>query len=313
MKIILTFLCLFSATCFGHSATQPNTDRRANALQWVRASAEYQVAAQQAYRLAKMQLDSALSNPSFCADEVQAANGGFEILPPAVILDVDETVLDNSEYNARRMKIGAEYESTSWKAWGDERSATAVPGAVEFLKYAESKGVQAFFVTNRKDDLRNATYDNLRKIGVSTTLDHVMTRNEKEGRAGDKLSRRATVAASHRIALLVGDNFADLTAKNRDDFKADPKLQDGWVLLPNPVYGHWETPSASRSSPSAVNVIAPPVSTIVQQTSPAPIAYDNSCQIRSSINCDGQVLFRQVIIHQSSSAAHGGCYCPPRQ
>ena len=252
MKFIIPCLLLASGVCMAQVETPDRTDRRANALEWIQKSAEYQVATRQAYLLAKIQLDQALQQPSFSADEVQAAAGEFEALPVAIILDVDETVLDNSEYNRRRMQIGAEYDSKSWTAWGKERIAIPVPGAVEFLDYAQSKGVEVFFVTNRKDELRNATFDNLVKVGISTTQDRVLTRNSDEGRGGDKISRRAIVAEKYRIALLVGDNFADLTAADRDEFKAAPQISAGWVMLPNPVYGYWETrPEPSTPAPKA--------------------------------------------------------------
>lgn len=255
MKLIIPCLLLASSVCVAQMETPARTDRRANALEWIQKSAEYQVAARQAYSLAKIQLDQVLQQASFSADEVQAAAGNFEALPVAIILDVDETVLDNSEYNRRQMKIGAEYDSKSWAAWGKERSAIPVPGAVEFLDYAQSKGVDVFFVTNRKDELRNATFDNLVKVGISTTLDRVLTRNSDEGRGGDKISRRAIVAEKYRIALLIGDNFADLTAAARDDFKAAPQVSAGWVMLPNPVYGYWETrPEPSTPAPTAAVV-----------------------------------------------------------
>ena len=70
-------------------------------------------------------------------------------LPPAVILDIDETVLDNSYYQARQVRDNSAFAAETWDRWCLEARATAIPGALEFTRDAEKRGVTVFYITNR--------------------------------------------------------------------------------------------------------------------------------------------------------------------
>jgi acid phosphatase len=180
------------------------------------------------------------------ADEIHTTEGNYQTKPPAIILDVDETVLDNSAYNARNIRDGKLFTLEAWNAWCEEQRAIAIPGAVEFIQRAESLGVKVFFITDREDDVRAATIENLNKIGVRASEENVLTKNPQ---LDDKISRRALVTQNHRVLLLIGDSMSDLCSgmgtrewDQRQKIAAEKTALFGprWVMLPNPVYGSWQ-------------------------------------------------------------------------
>ena len=172
-------------------------------------SAEYRASALQTYRLAAMQLDTAMRDARWTAAVEQTADPSA--LPPAVILDLDETVLDNSAFEARQMRNGQPFSEEDWDHWCEERTANAIPGAVTFLEYVRSRGVKPIYITNRDHKVENATRDVLVKLGVplDTTRDTMLTQHENGWDASDKSARRQFIAASYRVLLLIGDNFED--------------------------------------------------------------------------------------------------------
>lgn len=220
-----------------------------NATLWVQTALEYEATALQAYRLARLQLDAALATPTWTAAIEQT--GDPSSLPPAVVVDIDETVLDNSYYQARMIRDDTAYSTATWDPWVMEEKATAIPGAAEFVRYAASKGVTIFYVTNRTANLEAATRANLEATGfpLSSGVDTVLTRGERpEWSASAKGPRRAHVAATHRILLLVGDDLGDFvadasgTVARRHERTAPYESWWGerWIMLPNPTYGSWE-------------------------------------------------------------------------
>lgn len=216
---------------------------------WFRTAVEYRATAVQAYRLATLMLDRALADPVWTAALEQT--GDFRAKPPAVILDVDETVLDNSESEERNLREGAAYSEERWAVWCNERRATPIPGALEFTRAAAAKGVTVFYVTNRDRSLEQATRDNLAKYGfpIDTNLDTVLTKGERPEWTSEKSSRREVVAQNYRILLLVGDDFGDFAKGARGTLEARRALESAnaemwgvkWIALPNPLYGSWKT------------------------------------------------------------------------
>lgn len=186
---------------------------------------------QQGYELAKVRLDANLARP--------------HALPPAVIVDVDETVLDNSPYQVTNAAMGRSFSPDTWKAWTTKGIAKALPGAVEFLNYAASKGCDVFYITNREPDEKAATISNLHNEGFPMADSvHVVP---MEG-TSDKTARRAAVARTHYIALLAGDQLTDFdeSLKNRSVDNGKPlvraqrdTLERYFIMLPNPMYGVW--------------------------------------------------------------------------
>ena len=217
-----------------------------HATLWTQTSAGYRAAALQAYRLAGHSLKRALRDPGWTA----LVDGPEPDGTPAVILDVDETVLDNSPYQARRLRRGAGYTPESWAAWVEEAAAPAVPGALAFTRGADDVGVAVFYVTNRDAPQEEATLRNLLALGfpVDSAGERLMMQGERPAWGGDKRSRRLAVAEDHRVLLLIGDDFNDLVSGVRDSPAAYRRALDrhegrfgqAWFMLPNPAYGTWE-------------------------------------------------------------------------
>ena len=217
---------------------------------WVQTSAEYGASAEQAYRMATEKLDLALRIQDWTAAPEQLKD--YHYLPPAVILDVDRTVLDNSPFQGQLVKEGRAFTRDLWEKWVLMAKAPPVPGALDFVKYAESKEVEIFYVTNRTVNLEQATRNNLERLGFPAKRepDTVLMRKEN-GWDSDKSSRRRHVAKEYRILLLLGDDFNDfvsgvkgrgVTLEDRTRLANQYKSYWGekWIMLPNPVYGSWE-------------------------------------------------------------------------
>ena len=219
-----------------------------NATLWMQSAAEYRAAAIGTYAAAQRALDAALADPSWSAVEGQTNAGS---LPPAVILDLDETAIDNSVFEARSVKVGKTFDNDLWKQWVEESAARAVPGAAEFLAYAASKGVTPFYITNRDFDPEGpGTQANVEKLGfpMSKTVDTLLMRGERPEWKSDKGSRRDLVAQRYRVLLLLGDdlndfaNARDLSVADRDALFARTTSWWGtrWFMIPNAIYGSWE-------------------------------------------------------------------------
>jgi 5'-nucleotidase (lipoprotein e(P4) family) len=199
---------------------------------WYQRSAEERALYYQAYTLARHLLEEALRSGIHSH--------------PAVILDIDETVLDNSPYQAHLIREGVSYTPSSWKKWTARSDANVLPGALEFLKQADSLDVAIFFVTNRDTDEVEATLRNLQRRGVpQATTDHLLPRTGMSS----KEPRRREIAKDHDILLLIGDNLADFSKvfeREPTDERADlvdslrSSFGERFVIVPNPMYGDWE-------------------------------------------------------------------------
>lgn len=221
-----------------------------NATLWMQRSAEYAAVSRQTYRAAAGALDEALADSSWTALPSQAREGGYHGLPPAVILDVDETVLDNSPFQARLVLQGREFDPEIWGEWVREARAEPVPGALRFAREADRRGVAVFYVTNRDHALEPPTRRNLEELGFPLVEgeDRILTVGERPEWGSDKVDRRAAVAAGHRVLLVMGDDLNDFlpeargSLEERDGAAARHQGRWGrqWFVLPNPAYGSWE-------------------------------------------------------------------------
>lgn len=229
-----------------------------NGTLWMQRSVEYRIAAEQVYRLATERLPSAVaSSGSAALEQIDVPQATVATLPTAIVVDLDETVLDNSFYQARRAIAGAEYDEPSWQAWMSEASAPAVPGAVEFLREASRAGHRIFYLTNRlcqpsptlPDDpcpAKRWTQKNLQALGLPNADEDsaLIVRGERpEWQSSDKAARRSWIAARYRIVALVGDDLRDFVDR-RTYAARESELRklfgSRWFLLPNPMYGSWE-------------------------------------------------------------------------
>ena len=224
-----------------------------NAVLWVQRAAEYVAVTQTVYRAAADHLDIALKESNWDAlvpgERGNAATG----LPPAVVMDVDETVLDNSPYQARLVRDGGSYDEATWDLWVAEKKARPVPGVVEFAKAAAAKGVTILYISNRAVHLKDATIANLRAEGLPVKDDSVFlglgTHLEGcEQNGSEKLCRRKLAGQTYRVLMQFGDQLGDFaeivsnTPKDRDALYAEYAdwFGERWYMLPNPTYGSWE-------------------------------------------------------------------------
>lgn len=251
--VVYTFACLlFAHPVLAQSpAPAPKSlipeDDRLNAVLWTMSSAEFDASSRMAFVMARTALDAALANPTHSAALEQT--GDVSGLPPAIIVDVDETILDNGPYQVRLMRETKIRPADLMSIWVEEASAKALPGAAEFVAYAQSKGVTIFYITNRNSEKEAATRKNLAAIGATfpENIDTVLLEFEKPEWRGDKTSRRAFAASTHRILLVIGDDFNDFVSArtslaDRRTVAAREASRWGrdWIMIPNPMYGSWE-------------------------------------------------------------------------
>jgi 5'-nucleotidase (lipoprotein e(P4) family) len=239
----------FAASCaaLAQESTPQNDDL--DATLWVSNSVEYQGNSLGMYQLAKMRLDEALADKSWTAASEQT--GSYQDLPPAVILDADETAIDNGGYENWLVVAGKDFSGKTWDEWVKAAEATAVPGAVDFTKYADSKGVKVFYVTNRTADEEDATRKNMEALGfpMGGNVDTFLMSKEKPDWTSKKGTRRAFIAKDYRILLLVGDNYGDFTddyggseADRLSSFQANAAhIGHDWIFIANPEYGSFES------------------------------------------------------------------------
>jgi len=230
------------------NATQPND--LLNATLWMQNSVEYKANVRNIYQLAKIRLDQALQDPQWTALK-NKQNVHYSHQAPAIILDCDETIIDNSAYEAYLIKTGQSFNSKTWTQYVQSKSAKAMPGALEFTRYAANKGVTVFYITNRKKTNEQATFDNMKTLGFpmgNGHIDTLLTKNEKPEWTSKKESRDNFVAKNYRVLLMFGDNLGDFTdqasgsLKQRHTAYLDNQTHWGkdWLMLPNPAYGSFD-------------------------------------------------------------------------
>ncbi len=226
-----TIFWLLSLMPFLALAQTPARDYT-NAILWQQYSGEYRALSFQAYNFARLSLKEALWNQ---------ANGK----PNCVIVDADETILDNSAFQGHEVKNGVSYVQADWTKWTSLAAADTVPGALAFLKFAASKNVETFYVTNRDEADRVGTLKNLQKFGFPYADEaHLILKTT----TSDKEPRRQKIAEKYNILLLCGDNLSDFSNvfyREGKDVKAQVNAMQRefgtrFIVLPNPMYGDWE-------------------------------------------------------------------------
>ena len=224
-----------------------------NAVAWSQTAIEHDLIYLQTYRDAQSSLLAALHDKQWDALGKADRTTPLKGLKPAVVLDIDETVLDNSPYQARVIRNGGEFNEADWAAWCKEERARALPGVVEFTQFAARHGIAVIYISNRAKDLDDATLANLRKAGLPVTgpqsflgLGTVLDGCEQVG--SEKGCRRQLVARHYRVLMQFGDQIGDFvdvignTDAGRRKAVADylPWVGARWFVLPNPTYGSWE-------------------------------------------------------------------------
>ena len=217
-----------------------NNDYQIGAVLFMQKSAEYRALSYQAFYWARRTLE----DDEKTSKKLPKAQ---RRMPRAVVVDIDETVLDNSPAQAYAIKNRAPFNLKDWNSWVDMRKAKAIPGAVEFANYAKSKGVRIFYVSNRDEPQKKATIENLKAVGFPDISEENVMLRQKES---TKEPRRLSITEKYRIVILMGDNLNDLanvfeSKTIADRFTEVEKAKALWgnkfIVLPNAMYGEWES------------------------------------------------------------------------
>jgi acid phosphatase len=231
-----------------------------NATLWMQRAPEYRAAVEQVYRLATEKI-AAPAPGSAALEQAGIPAEQLARLPTAVVLDLDETVLDNTVYQARLIRDRTTYNAENWGEWVRAAKADALPGAREFIATARTLGHTVFYITNRDcsipkptaDDpcpAKTATMRNLVTLGIDPAPDpdRMLLRAEKPDWISGKSTRRKFIAANYRIVALVGDDLGDMVDPQvfaADRARLEAHFGLNWFVLPNPIYGSWINPYAT--------------------------------------------------------------------
>lgn len=235
------------------AATAASAHDNLNAVAWVQTSVEYRALSEQTYRAAADHLDKALKEKHWDALVPEERGNAAAGLKPAVVMDVDETVLDNSPYQARLIRDGADYDEVTWAQWVAEKKAKPLPGVVDFAKAAKAKGVTLLYISNRAEHLKDATLANLKAVGLPVADDSVFLGlgtfvKDCEQNGSEKNCRRKLAGQKYRVLMQFGDQIGDFMQVEVNTREGRDRLYDEyndwfgerWWMLPNPTYGSWE-------------------------------------------------------------------------
>ena len=204
-------------------------------LLWMRTSAEYRALAYQGYNVAMNAVKMAVTDPS------------HQRKPLAIVLDADETVVDNTKLMGESIVNGnGRFDAPWWRQAVHQGKSQAMPGAVEFLNEVHKQGVEIFYVSNRYAPVNlDVTIQNFKELGFpSVDKDHVLL-FEKDS---DKQPRFDAIAKKYYVVLYMGDNAGDFpigtkgkTLAERNGIIDAHKEDFGttFVVFPNPAYGSW--------------------------------------------------------------------------
>lgn len=222
------------------TAATSDNEYQVGAILYMQKAAEYRALCYQAFNWAQTALDADEKNKK----KLPKLEGRKQ---RAVVVDIDETMLDNSPAQAASAVKNLPFNLKDWYAWGEMRKAKAVPGAIDFANYAKRKGVRVFYVSNRDEVQKQATIDNLKSVGFpDISAENVLLRQTESS----KEARRNSIASNYRIVILIGDNLNDLSnvferKSVADRFAETDNARALWgskfIVLPNAMYGDWES------------------------------------------------------------------------
>jgi len=226
MRLLLIFCLIFTFGCSSNKISQKD-----HSMYWHKNSAEYKALCLQAYNAAKNKLDIELSKN---IDETLA-----------IVADLDETILNNTPYNEMLIEENTSYNQENWSDWVNKKIATAVPGSLDFFNYADSKGVEIIYLSNRRVENYEPTKENLISLGFpfKESTQMLLRTNSR-----DKDERRKSIE-NYNIIMFVGDNLGDFDStffdKDNDERweiskSKKEKFGDSFILIPNLIYGDWE-------------------------------------------------------------------------
>jgi 5'-nucleotidase (lipoprotein e(P4) family) len=256
---VTSALYLLSASSIAIAETSKPTHDNLNSTLWYQTSAEFRANSIQTYRQAEFMLPTLLTDKKATALTNQTAN--YADLPPAIIVDIDETILDNSPSAAHEIKFNHGFDAKNWDRWVSLKQAKAVPGAVKFVNMAQQQGVKVLFISNRECKPRDQksscpqkddTIANLKLVGIKQVdSNQVWLKSEQADWTSEKESRRILAANKFRVIMLMGDDFGDFLPNVKKNITPTQRLElvdkhemywgTRWFMLTNPTYGSWET------------------------------------------------------------------------
>ena len=233
--IAATYLIIFLTSVHANAETAENlSEQNTMSVLWFQKAGEARGLYYQGYNIGRMRLD-----------EIMSKKRGRNTLKPAIVLDIDETILNNSPHQAWYVMAGRKIPF-NWNEWFKRTEAKPLPGAIEFLQYANSLGVEIYYISNRYQSQKDAAIKNLQSVGApQADTDHVLLR--QPGEIG-KETRRRQVGRTHEILLLFGDNLGDFSGfdllsvseRNQAVDRYREEFGKKLILFPNPMYGDWE-------------------------------------------------------------------------
>lgn len=233
-------LVLLAALLAPSASAQADVEYKVGAVLFVQKAAEYRALCLQAFNAARRLVDDDRRN-------LKRLPRAERRKPAAVVVDIDETLLDNSQLEVENIRLRRGFNLAAFNEWNELRIAKAVPGALEFAKYAEKRGVKIIYISNRAESAKKATIDNLRAVGFPNVSDESVLLSPTG--SGTKEPRREAVAAKHRIIGLIGDNLGDMAEEFDRGTPAERAAAvdahfkhwgSRFIVLPNPMYGTWE-------------------------------------------------------------------------
>lgn len=232
--ILILFVTISCNKTVEHKECRNQNEYLVQSVLWYQQSAEMKALYYQAYNTARMMLDIYLKDSKTKKKK-------------AVIVDIDETILNNVKYEAWLIQNNSQQSKSGWKQWTDKADADTLPGALDFLNYAKTRAVEVFYVSNRTTDDVAASLKNLKKFNFPFADEHHML--FKSDKSSSKESRRKAIEKDYDIVLLCGDNLGDFSAAFDD--RTEKLLTDSissykslfgkrFIVFPNPMYGAWE-------------------------------------------------------------------------
>ena len=195
------------------------SEKLSNDVRWVVNSKEYEALCHQVYNQAKKDLTN------------------IWIRGKAVVMDLDETVLDNSQYQIELHEKNETFNMQSWAAWVEREEAKLVPGVYDYISFLRANKVQIIFISNRMHERLEATKNNMKKLNIFSDDDIYLLRKDKEDKK--HIRRQEIYSATGRIEKhfdviqYFGDAMGDFPDKGNNKFGVNQ------FILPNPMYGKW--------------------------------------------------------------------------
>ncbi|MFT5666839.1 MAG: 5'-nucleotidase (lipoprotein e(P4) family) [Vicingaceae bacterium] len=214
-----------------NSADNPNI----SAVVWQQTAAEYEALCYQAFNFASARINNADVQKLYSTGKA-----------PAIVLDLDETVLNNSPYNGSLIRNNSNYAADTWYNWSKKARAELIPGAKDFIYLAEEKGFAIYYISNRTEEELEVTLENLQALGIDAQMPQMFFKKDESS----KTARRDFVKEEHDIFMFIGDNLADfddifeekltVTERKNAAYKMKDKFGKKFIVLPNVMYGDWE-------------------------------------------------------------------------